>query len=529
VAVADWIRQQRRVYFGNASSVRDYRAQLRGTRPALFWTLYLGLLVLFVTLAYANIVSQGEQSVAYVQSQLQDFYKAVLGMLELMIGLVAPVIVGMSIQAEVQRKSLELVSTAPVTPKYFLVGKVLSGYRYILMLLFLSLPIAAVAVMLGGATWGEVLVSYLLLAMHGLLYVGISLPIAVISTKVVPAVIYSYMACWAWGLSASVGVIPYLMMGFGGPSTLGRQEAPFYLLMFPGAFLAGVDTYTVMFGTNVPNWIIATAVTLLVVKFFIVGAGSAMTRIGSKETVSLRIHGLVITAVMTLALSISMFPAFAGAVGSSSFSPYDPAFPLAIFFAVCSTPIVFALPHLSTWSYLDEHKNKPSGVFDIRKVLTGAPEGGLPYILMLLVTIFLVGGGVWVYNGGPITAGLALYAAWLTGAWVFFWSMGWVVSSFSTTGIATARKGHLAFTIIVTLLPWPVLSTVAAVLGLDSKELFRLYPIAALGYGDEGIGTVLFMTLEFWIAALVLTYLAERRRRSIVSSIERAINERKAA
>lgn len=526
MAFADWVRVQRRVYFGNASSVRDFRAQLRGTRPALFWTLYLGLLVLFVTLAYSNIVAQGEQSVAFVQAQLQDFYKSVLGMLELMIGLVAPVIVGMSIQAEVQRKSLELVSTAPVTPKYFLVGKVLSGYRYILMLLFLSLPIAAVAVMLGGATWGEVLVSYLLLAMHGLLYIGISLPIAVISTKVVPAVIYSYMACWAWGLSASAGLIPYLMT-FGSTTTLGREEAPFFLLMFPGAFLAGVDTFTVMFGTNVPNWILATLVTLLVVKFFIVGAGSAMTRIGSKETVSLRIHGLAVTSILVLAFAVSLFPSLAaGAGGFVSLS--DPAFLISVFFSVASIPIVFALPNLSTWSYLDEHKNKPSGVFDVRKILTGAPEGGLPYILALLGTIIVIGGGVWVYNGGPVTDGAVLYALWLAGAWVFFWSMGWLVSSFSTSGIGTARKSHLAFTIIVTLLPWPVLSIVAALLGLNPDDVFRVYPVAALGYSDEPV-TVAFMALEFWIAAAALTYWAERRRQSIVSSMKRANHERTAA
>lgn len=516
-----WINEQRRIYFGNASSVRDFRAQLRGTRPALFWTLYLGLLILFVTLAYSNIVAQGEQSITVVQLQLKSFYISVLGMLELMIALVAPVIVGMSIQAEVQRKSLDLVVTAPVSPKYFLVGKVLSGYRYILMLLFLSLPIAAAAVMLGGATWGEVLVSYLLLAMHGLFYIGISLPIAVISTKVVPAVIYSYMACWAWAFG-SAGPVTMAFAMSGGGGTFSRQEAPFFTLMFPGAFALGVDSYTTMFGAQVPNWILATLTTLIVVKFFITGAGSAMTRIGSKETVSLRIHGLVVAAILTTAFCLSVF-------GSGAFGA-DPANELAIFLSILTVPIVFALPHLSTWSYVDERRHRPHVPFSLRHILDGKPDGGLPYIYALLTTIVGVTLLIWSLLGRSIPLEAIVYMFWLYGAWTFLWSMGWVVSAFAKSGIGTSRKSHLAFTIIVALLPWPVLSIFAAMLQADPVEVFRIYPVAGLGYNSTELSTVGFMAVEFWVVALWLTYWAEKRRRSIVSFINRVeSNERQAA
>jgi hypothetical protein len=324
-----------------------------------------------------------------------------------------------------------------------------------------------------------------------------------------------------------VGLVP-LMMGMGGSTVLGNVEAPFFILMLPGAFMFGVDTFTTMLGVQVPNWIIATVVTLLIVKFFVVGAGSAMTRIGSKETVSLRVHGILITAVLSLAFAVSYVPTFAGMSPGAVYGTTDPGIVLAILVCLLTTPIVFGLPHLSTWSYLDEHKNKPGRIFDPRKVLTGAPEGGLPYILALLATVFLVCGGVWSYNGGDITEGVVVYMLWLVGAWTFFWSMGWLVSSFSTSGIGTARKSHLAFTIIVTLLPWPVLSIIAALLGLRPEDVFRIYPVAALGYSTEPM-TVGFMALEFWLAAVVLTYWAERRRHSIVSSMKRAIHERKAA
>ncbi|MEX2243607.1 MAG: hypothetical protein WD716_07135 [Fimbriimonadaceae bacterium] len=521
---AEWARVQRRVYLGNATSVRDFRAQLRGNRPILLWSIYLGLLVLFVVLAYSNIVAQGQQSVTVVQTQLKSFYKSILWMLEVMVALVAPVIVAMSIQSEVQRKSYDLIATSPVTPKYYLIGKVLSGYRYVLMLIFLSLPVTAAAVVLGGATYGEVFISYFMIAMHGLLYIAISLPIAVISTKVVPAVIYSYTACWGYALFASAGAAMYMSrsMWMGGP----QEEAPFYALLTPAMIETPVDAHTSLGKLSVPNWILATAVILVIVRFMVVGAGSAMTRKGSKETASLRIHGLVITAVITGIAALSQFSIMGTFTTMGASSSGGGAQELCIFFTVLSLPLIFALPNLSTWSYVDEHKHRPGGIFDVRQLLSGAPEGGLPYLLALLATMFAVGSGVLVYFGGAIDAVSIVYFVWLTGCWVFVWAIGWLVSSFTRTGAGTAKKSHIASTVIIGLLPWPFLSIVTAMSEADWLDVFRIYPFAGFLYNLSDLDTVVLMVFELWVAAAALTIWAEFRRRSVVSLYKRALNAR---
>ena len=523
MAVAEWVRQQKRVYFGNASSVRDYRAQLRGARPALFWAAYLGLLILFVLLAYANIVSQGERSVTQIQSELQSFYNLVMMLLEVMVALVAPVIVAMSIQAERQRRSMDLIMTAPVSPKYFLVGKILSGYRYVLMLLFLSLPITAAAVVLGGATWSEVLISYCLIASHGLLYIAISLPIAALSQKVVPTVMYSYVACGMWGyVSAPIISVMFMFGGMRGGSA-GYSEAPFWVLMFPMSTAFNVQTYTEIWGLHVPNWLLAVATTLLITKFFVLGAGSALTRIGSKETVSLRIHGLIIALIFSFVLSIDIFT-FGGGLGSI-------AHDFAIYAAVFTIPLIFVLPHLSTWSYIDERKSRPGAMASVRACLSGVPEGGLPYLLMVIAAIV---GGLWIsaaLAGASLDTDVLSYLFWLTGAWVFFWSMGWLLSSFTRTGIGTARKSHLAFTVLFALLPWPALAIVQ--LAMDSAgrvvDVFSIYPLVALKYEVSEIGIVQVMGMEFWIVAAVMAYWGERRRKKIVSSYGGQTHERQPA
>ncbi len=478
------------------------------------------LLILFVLIAYANIVSQGERSVTQIQTELKSFYGLVMILLEVMVALVAPVIVAMSIQAERQRKSMDLIMTAPVSPKYFLVGKILSGYRYVLMLLFLSLPITAAAVVLGGATWSEVLISYCLIASHGLIYIAISLPIAALSQKVVPTVMYSYVACGAWAYVLSAPAIGMVMYSGMGGFARGAAEAPFWVLMFPMGIAFGVETYTVIWGLHVPNWLLAVATTLLLTKFFVLGAGSALTRIGSKETVSLRVHGLLVALVFSFVLSADLF-----GLGIGSLLVFSHEF--AIFAAVLSVPLVFVLPHLSTWSYVDERKCRPGAMASVRACLSGAPEGGLPYLLMLLGAIY---GGLWL---SAARAGLSLdavvvkYLFWLTGAWVFFWSMGWLLSSFTRTGIGTARKSYLAFTVLFTLLPWPALAILQ--LGLEGIDVFSIYPLVALKYDASEIGTVVFMGIEFWAVAAVMAYWGERRRKKIVSSYGGQTHERQPA
>jgi hypothetical protein len=147
---------------GNASSMRDFRVQLRGSRSVLLFGAYLLSLITIALLVYSSAIRNGTSvSIVEAQSSLQSFYATVIGLLGGMICLVTPALCATSILTERQRKSLDLVFSAPVSPKYYLVGKMLSSYRYIWMLLVLSLPVTAACVVLGGATWRDVLLGYL--------------------------------------------------------------------------------------------------------------------------------------------------------------------------------------------------------------------------------------------------------------------------------------------------------------------------------------------------------------------------------
>src|ERR1044072_9677517 len=112
-------------------------------------------------------------SMTDAQHPLKGFYNKIIYLLSTVMWLVAPALTATAIVSERQRKSLDLVFSAPVSPKYYLVGKMLSSYRYVWMLLVLSLPVTAACVVLGGAVWSEGLAAYGLLSLPGVIYTAI--------------------------------------------------------------------------------------------------------------------------------------------------------------------------------------------------------------------------------------------------------------------------------------------------------------------------------------------------------------------
>lgn len=437
-SVLGWIGEQRRVYFDNAPMVREYRTQLRGNRAPWILTVFLGLLIFMAVIVYWGISFAGDRSVTSMQGSLTGFFAAIIGMLEFMVAIIAPVVAASSIIGEYDRKSIELIFTSPMGAKYFLVGKLVSSYRYILMLIFLALPIAALAVVLGGATWKDVLSAFLIVSLHGLLYMAVSIPIAVMTAKSVTTVLLSYVANFVWvNLAAAVG----------GMSLRNPTEANPLIGLCPyftsGASSAMVD----FFGIKLNVWFSTLIVTFLLVKLLMVGAGSALTQGGSKETLGLRIHGLIYVALFGLIVG-------AGTAGGTTipFSMAGPAWvtlywPLTAFFIVC-------LPYLSTWSLTGGVKTRPNGIFNLRHLLRGTPASGLPYLTALLVFLALgqMGGALIRGQAPDLVSFVYLWAVFA--AWGFGWSLGWAASAMTPRqGPESSRRLQLLFLFGACVLP----------------------------------------------------------------------------
>ncbi|MBS1723359.1 MAG: hypothetical protein JSS66_10445 [Armatimonadetes bacterium] len=428
-----WVNEQWRIYTDNAPMRREYRSQLRSSRAPWLLTAYLSILVLTGAAFYWGLQSQGMRSAADIQGQLRTYYSVIIGMLEFLVALIAPVVATVGIVSEYQTKMIDLVFSSPMSSKYFLVGKLVSSYRYILILLAVSLPVASVSVMLGGASWGDVLSSYLLISFHGLVYMALSIPIAVMTGKPIASVFWSWLAVFGYtNVISLTSVLPMARSGF--------SMVPPLAGLGPYVNVGVIGARTEVFGLSMPLWVPTAFVSFFLSKFFLLGAGSAMSSAGSKETFSLRIHGLL------LAFLIPALVTGAGSGGASipfgSSNPAQLVWPFTLLFTIF-------VPYLSSWSLTGGSKYWPNGVWSFKWMLRGTPASGLPYLICLIVTACL---GALLGQGAAmkLDAEGLLKVAGVAVAWAFIWSLGWAASAILwNTGPEAARRFHLLFMFLV--------------------------------------------------------------------------------
>ena len=300
-----WLQQLKRTYIGNATATRDMRVQLRGSRAAIMFTVYLAIMGFVLLMVYSSSIGDGMgRSLATAQSMLQNFYYQTLTALGVVITLAAPSMGAFAIVTEKQRRSLDLVFSAPTEPKYYLVGKLISSFRYVWLLLVLSLPFCAISVTLGGTTWGQLFITFLLFSFYGLVCVSIGLLMSTLCSKVLPAIIWTYLAvgCYWVAIGGSVGISAAVSGPF-------FKVNPFSSLC-PVAFPFVADQTWPIFGYEVPTWIFSVVLHLLVVKLIILAAGSLLAPGSSREIRSLRIHGIVYSAALSFLTSSSIEPYF---------------------------------------------------------------------------------------------------------------------------------------------------------------------------------------------------------------------------
>lgn len=491
-----WLRRSLGTYFGNATAVRDYRAQLRGNRSIVLWALYLLLMIGYAMIFYSSSQSGGYEetiSVAALQDRLRSFYESILYFLGTMILFVAPGLTATTIVAERQRRSLDLVFSAPVTPKYYLVGKMLSSYRYTWMLLVLSFPVTAVCVVLGGASFGDVLAVYALLSFQALILTSIALLVSTQATNAVGAIATSYFFSAVYAFLTSGLASGLIFTG------MGRQvgEMSFLASLSPYFLPYTANSYSVIFGIQIPNWILAGLASLLFCKITLLGAGSVLAPSGSKETVGLRIHGIVY-AFLAVFLVASSTVGWAGMRDLHRIT--------AAYFTWMMLPVVFLAPSVVCFGWDLERKHWPDGFVTFRGAILGRPSGGLVYLLLLLGAAFV--GAILAARAGAGSwpgFGVVPYLVWSVGFWTAIWGAGrWLSSALSR--YRAAQTLLLMIVMMALILPPMFLSQIDSD-GSQPGSIWSIYVLTPLFFERDrfvlAIAQGIGLTALGWAMALM--------------------------
>lgn len=513
-----------RTLIGNAQSTRDYRSQLRSSKTIWIWAAYLGLLILFATISYSSTVSGGRQSVASIQNQLWQLYTTLISILGFVILIFSPALTAFAIVQERDRKSLDLIFSAPVEPKYLLVGKMMSSFRYVWMLLILALPVTSICVVMGGATWMDVLGAYVALSGMGLIVTSIGLLISTLAGSVTAALVSTLVAVGGYFLIVIL-LVSEVMMSASSPM-MGRSgnDAPFVLAMQPIDLGNSVQTTTQIFGTSVPNWIVAFAVSLLISRLFLLGAGSALSPYGSADTKGLRIYGLVYLGILGFLLAKSTSN-LGMTLGSMSSSGSGMTKIQAVLLTWMLIPLLMLMPHLCCHHPSADRKYRSSHLLGFRAAFVGNPDGALLYVV-LMVSVYFAGTYFGQRPSGALPiAGLLDAAVWALAFFFFWWAAGRYVSA-RAKSLRSARIWHIGLIlgfIPVGLAILALLETTRGISGEYVPGMLVIHPLWPLMNGEQMSGAIEHTVVLTALGLGLLVFaesIGQRRRRETERLLE---------
>jgi ABC-type transport system involved in multi-copper enzyme maturation permease subunit len=133
--------------------LKELRAALRGSRAALLLTVYVGLSLVAMRLVYGAVADQTGAGAPIFNAQVgQAIFIGLALTVQGLTMFLAPATTVNSVSAEYERRTFDLLAATPITPAQLLVGKLLTGLAFVLLLLVAVTPLFSVVLLFGGVT-----------------------------------------------------------------------------------------------------------------------------------------------------------------------------------------------------------------------------------------------------------------------------------------------------------------------------------------------------------------------------------------
>ena len=364
-----WIE---RLSFQNPVLSKDVRTRMRGGRAFLIQGAYVAILVLMIGVAYFGwwIANRAGASPMVIASRVgRLFYGLVFQTQAALVVLITPALTGGAITIEREQRTYDLLACTRLSARTIIVGKLLSTWLFVVMLLTCSLPMAALCLMFGGVSLGEIAASYLMLCLFALAYASLGLLCSTVLARSVSAIILAYGLIFGSLVGSTM-----LDLGMSG---LGRALNPF------GCLATGADPITI-FSHSLPAWLPGAIVRPLLSLLFTNWAISRLPHFHADRALVIRsLVALLLIVCLLLALGVPLMPYYfvtgqlvvIGAAVALILS--------ALLFATADSPT--ARPRsLLAWMITG---------LDPRRMFSSQLRGGWSYLLLLAA---LYAGTVWL-------------------------------------------------------------------------------------------------------------------------------------
>lgn len=526
--------QATRALWANPVVTRDLRVRMRGSKSYWHQAFYLGLLGVLALAGYGTAVGWGNtadpngMSAVDVQQHLQSFYYFIFITLAALITLIAPALTAVSITTERQRLSLDLLVTTPLTAPELLVGKMLSSTAFLALLLALSLPASALCVILGGATLGDVIRVYLLLAVDGLVLAALGLLVSCATRASLPALVWTYLSVAGFLALTAFAYFATLasMYGRSAGTTISPAASVGALNPFVAVYIGG-QSFDVG-SVHVPLWLGVGVIAVLLIRLLVTAAAYRLGRYGGSPIGSLRRQLLLLSGLGVFGLAYGVF------ARAASMSALSGALRSAVTFDMLEGGLlfVFALSGLllpSLFTPATPSEDDPPGIavdgwYSPRQAFFPEHAGSLPFFHLWLVCVVLSAmGGLWA--AGVVEARdwppVLLTAFYLSGVGFLFWALcrrtaSWVRGVTAGRALGFVLFAVLAWLPIAVLMLFSATSTDLQIKDSPLSWFWIFYPTLRMETGSWQDGTAILALVWSGVLCYGLGLLAYPFWRSVV-------------
>jgi ABC-type transport system involved in multi-copper enzyme maturation permease subunit len=302
----------------NPVLVRGIRTRMRGGKAyslLAFYVFALGVVMLIVYLIWSAEHGYGYNQYRYgyggppAGRELgRVLYYAIFVTQGVLVFLIAPLLSSGALTLEWEQRTYEMLICTRLSARNVVVGKILSGWLFLLMLITASLPMAGIAMLMGGISPGEIILAYLSTVLVAYLFCAIGVFWSAVNTRSAAAAVAALGTVIAFGLITSLVAI-----SVGGP-----QATPFSSLN-PIMAASMSARETTLFSLTLPNWMIGLPLLAL--------GGALATLMAAAKVKGYRPHSQLATRLVMLAvvwggLFVIYGASFASPRGGYGYSPW---------------------------------------------------------------------------------------------------------------------------------------------------------------------------------------------------------------
>lgn len=512
-----WLSNVVTLVIGNPIIAREMKVRMRFARA--FWVqgAYLFFLIVIIAVAYQGIIAQQPlHHPVELQRRLQEFYFVLLYSIVGIVVLIAPALTAGAISFERERRTLDLLLITPLRPMQILFGKLVTSFAFLLLLLSLSMPVVTVCILMGGATVGDLLATYAMVALSTLHLCAFALYCSACNRSSGAATFWAYL-----GVAGILG-LTFPMVITDAVITVGRTAGgmmgvPTGLpasVIFPLASLHPFGAPVIkalptqLYGVTIPCWLFCVVFSFLLTRFWLTAAMAKLPAVYQGNLVgSLRRQGLVFIFLAVLSVDAVFNLPMVGA----TLKPSEVTLILFVLLGVVAAAIALFIPWIATFG---EHEGNPpanDGWFRPLRMFRPVASGALPFVLTCyaIVSSIMIAVLVWRMKVQPLWTPLFIGI----GYWVLLLTFLWAIGRFWSAlvnQLNLARWLTVSTAVLIAVLPgiseWSLAYPVIRLIdGYDATRALSVMTEQVLVHGT----VVGILTVGLFLASCIIT--AKRR------------------